>query len=200
MTSYVPRQAGDDVTRAVVGSPDFGNTTVTAYLHNLWAAQPNRTAFLGMLPKGLLQDLASMVAGPDGVAAFTSAVSAVPTRTVTRRAHLLTRDPGRDITMSTLGQGEVVADGYLAQPLTLGPVTIDAQGRTTASNAADIQFGPVTSGSVETVITVTHVALTVVTSDGQSRVLSVIEVAEPFALRVGESVAIKAGTLRVGVA
>ncbi|MFE9412333.1 hypothetical protein ACFYN0_26595 [Streptomyces sp. NPDC006704] len=199
MTSYVPRQVADDVTRAVVGSPDLGITTVTAYLTSLWTAQPNRAAFLATLPAAFLQDLVTLVSGPDGVAAFASAVSAVPTRTVTRRVHLLTRDPGRDVTTATLGQSEVVAEGYLAQPVTLGPVAIDAQGRTTASNAADIQFGPITSGSVETVITVTHVALTLVTSDNLSRVLCVIEVAEPFGLRVGESVAIRAAALQVGV-
>ncbi|MDJ0463133.1 hypothetical protein [Streptomyces sp. H27-C3] len=199
MTSFIPRQVGDDVTRAIVASTEYDNATVVNYLHNLWSVRQERQAFLAALPKPFLQALVTLVSGAGGVAAFASEVAALPTRSVARYVHLLTRDPGRDVTLATLAQSEVVADGYLPQALKLGAVTIDEQGRTAVSNAVDIQFGPVTSGSVETVVSVTHVALVLKATDDKSRVLSVIELAEPFGLRVGESVSIKAAALKCGV-
>ncbi|MFI2616673.1 hypothetical protein [Streptomyces sp. NPDC018584] len=199
MTSFIPRQVGDDVTRAVVASTEYGNGTVINYLHNLWSVKKERAPFMAMLPKAFLQELVTLVSGSEGVAVFTSEVAALPARSVARYVHLLTRDPGRDVTPDTLAQSEVTADGYLPQPLKLGGVVVDEQGRTGVSNSTDIQFGPVTSGSVETVVTVTHVALSLKATDAQSRVLSVIELAEPFGLRVGESVSIKAAALTCGV-
>lgn len=199
MTSFIPRQVGDDVTRVVVASTEYGNGTVINYLHNLWSVKKERAAFMALLPKEFLQELATLVSSEGGVGTFTSEVNTLPTRTVTRYVHLLTRDPGRDVTLATLTQSEVTSEGYLPQLLKLGAVVVDEQGRTGVSNAADIQFGPVTSGSVETVVTVTHVALTLKATDDKSRVLSVIELAEPFGLRVGESVSIKAGSLVCGV-
>ncbi len=199
MTSFIPRQVGDDVTRAVTASTDYGNATVINYLHNLWSVKKERGPFMALLPKAFLQELVTLVTGSGGVSAFTSEVAALPTRSVTRYIHLLTRDPGRDVTLATLAQSEVTADGYLPQLLKLGGIVVDEQGRTGVSNAADIQFGPVTSGSVETVVSVTHVALTLKATDEQSRVISVIELAEPFGLRVGESVSIKASALTCGV-
>ncbi|WP_409238353.1 hypothetical protein [Streptomyces sp. PA5.6] len=190
---------GDDVTRAVTASTDYGNATVINYLHNLWSVKKERGPFMAMLPKAFLQELVTLVTGNGGLSAFTSEVAALPTRSVTRYVHLLTRDPGRDVTLSTLAQSEVAADGYLPQLLNLGGIVVDEQGRTGVSNATEIQFGPVTSGSVETVVSVTHVALTLKATDAQSRVVSVIELAEPFGLRVGESVSIKASALTCGV-
>ncbi|MFJ2115942.1 hypothetical protein ACIOEX_29325 [Streptomyces sp. NPDC087850] len=187
------------MTRAVAASPEYGNAVVINYLHTLWAASSSRQAFMGVLPKSFLEELAALVSGAGGVAAFGAEVAAQPSRSVARYVHLLTKDPGRDVTRSTLAHSEIAAEGYLPQGVTLGAVAVDEQGRSAISNSEDIQFGPITSGSVESVITITHVALTLTAADEQSRVLCVIELAEPFGLRVGESVAIKAGSLKCGV-
>ncbi|WP_030660968.1 hypothetical protein [Streptomyces rimosus] len=196
--SYVPIQTSADLTRAMVASPDLP-ATVTDSLHTAWAARPDRASMMGRLPKGFLQELVTSASTPEGLAALRTEIEAVPDRTITRHVHLLTRDPGRTVTLATLPQSEVSADGYLPQLMDLGEAVVDDQNRATVSNLSEVTFGPLLPGPGTAVITVTHVAVTLTASDGTGRVVSVIELADRHDMRAGESVSIRAGALSCGV-
>ncbi|MEU7147044.1 hypothetical protein AB0B15_03230 [Streptomyces sp. NPDC045456] len=194
----MPVQTSADLTRAMVASPDLP-ATVTDSLLTAWATEPKRGTLISHLPRGFLQELVAAASTPEGLAALRAEVEAVPDRTITRHVHLLTRDPGRTVTLTTLAQSEVTADGYLPQLMDLNEAVLDDQNRATVSNSAEVTFGPLLPGPGTAVITVTHVAVTLAASDGSGRVVSVIELADRHDMRAGESVSIRAGALSCGV-
>ncbi|KUL44742.1 hypothetical protein ADL22_12420 [Streptomyces sp. NRRL F-4489] len=195
--TYVPVQTSVELTRAMVAAPDLP-AVVSDCLHTAWAVTPERGALMRCLPRGFLEDLLAAASTPEGLAALKAEVGAVPPREVARHVHLLTSDPGRTVTLATLAQSEIDAEGYLPQLLELGEIGVDDQGRiSAAANAAEIVFGPLLPSGAA--VSVTHVAVTLAASDGSGRVVSVIELTDPHEVHAGESVSIRAGALSCGV-
>ncbi|WP_274916890.1 phage tail fiber protein [Streptomyces sp. WZ-12] len=199
MSALIPKQVAADITRLLVAAPEPDNALVAAYLQSLWGeAKGDRQLMYRLLPSDFLAAVATVVSA-GGEAGFRKDIEQVKECPRRRRLALLSSDPGSGATPDAIDAREITAAGYQRQNLQLKE-SRDDQGRLLYVNS-EILFGPLVLTGGDGAGTVTHVAAVLESSDAAtSRVLAVWELAVPFQVHSGETVAVKTGSAQLGVA